>query len=107
MKTEETSVLKAVAGDQHQRAELAQRAGEGEGDAGDDAGQQVGEDDAAEDREAAGAERGRRRLHLAVHLDQQRLHGADDEGQGDEEQGHDDAPSRVKAMSMPNGLSLP
>ena len=37
--------------------------------------------------EAAGAERGGRLLHLAVHLDQQRLHRADDEGQGDEAAG--------------------
>ena len=40
--------------------------------------------------EAAGAERGGGLLHLAVHLDQQRLHRADDEGKGDEEQGDDD-----------------
>ena len=56
---------------------------------GGEAGQQVGEDDAAEDREAAGAQRGSGLLHLPVHLDQQRLHGADDEGKGDEEEGDD------------------
>ena len=79
-----------AAGEEQDRAELAEGAGEGERDAGGEAGEEVGEDDAAEDREAAGAERGRRLLHLAVHLDQQRLHRADDEGQGDEEQGDDD-----------------
>ena len=90
MKTEETIVSRQAAGEEQDRAELAQRAGEGEGDAGGEAGEEVGEDDPAEDREVAGAERGRRGLHLAVHLQQQRLHGADDEGQGDEHQRDDD-----------------
>ena len=79
-----------AAGEEQDGAELAEGAGEGEGDPGAESGQQVGEDDAAEDREAAGAERGRRLLHLPVHLDQQRLHRADDEGQGDEAEGDDD-----------------
>ena len=82
--------LRQAAGEDQDRAELAQRPREGERDAGGEAGEEVGEDDAAEDREVARAERGRRGLHLAVHLEQQRLHGADDEGQGDEHQRDDD-----------------
>ena len=99
-------VLFAAREEQH-RAVLAERPGEGEGDAGGEAGEEVGEDDAAEDRRAAGAERGGRLLHVAVHLDQQRLHRADDEGEGDEAERDDDRRARVSAMSIPTGLFLP
>ena len=39
-----------AAGEDQDRAELAERAGEGQGDAGREAGQEIGEDDPAEDR---------------------------------------------------------
>ena len=96
-----------AAGEEQDRAELAERAGEGEGDAGGEAGKEVGEDDAAEDREAAGAERGGRLLHLAVHLDQQRLHRADDEGQGDEAAARRRPRPGSRRCRSPIGLSLP
>ena len=52
MKTEETSRLVGqVAGDDHERAELADRLRERERDAGEDPGQDVREDDAAERRQ--------------------------------------------------------
>ena len=50
-----------------------------------------------------GAERGGGLLHLAVHLDQQRLHRADDEGEGDEHSATTTA-VRLGEMSIPNGL---
>ena len=43
-----------------------------------------------------GAERGGRLLHVLVELDQHRLHRADDERQGHEEQRHDDADPRER-----------
>ena len=52
---------------------------------------------------AAGAERRGGLLHLAVELDQHRLHRADDEGEGDEEQRQRRRATCVKAMSMPIG----
>ena len=107
MKTEETIGLRQAAGEEQDRAELAERPGEGERDAGGEAGEEVGEDDAAEDREAAGAERGRRRLHLAVHLDQQRLHRADDEGQGDEAAGRRRPRRGCRRCRSRTGCSLP
>ena len=45
--------------------------------------------------EAAGAERRRRLLDLAVDLFHHRLHGAHDEGQADEDQRDDDAERRI------------
>ena len=54
------------------------------------AGTRFGKDHAAEDREAAGAERGRSLLHLPIELVHDGLHRADDEGQRDEEERGDD-----------------
>ena len=53
-----------------------------------------------------GAERSRRLLHVAVELEQDRLDGSDDEREGHEQQGHDDA-AWVKARLMPTGLLVP
>src|SRR5829696_2822195 len=75
-----------VARDQDDRAELADRAGERQRGAAQDRRHEVGEDHAHEDGPAVGAERQRRLLHLAVELDQDRLDGADDERQRDEQQ---------------------
>ena len=91
MKTEETSVSKGMLPEIRISEPYSPSArAKASSDAGEDAGQQVGEDDSPEDGEAAGAERGRRLLHLLVHLHQQRLHRADDEGQGDEAERDDD-----------------
>ena len=59
------------------------------------AGHEVGQDDPPEDRRRARAERHRRLLHLAVELDQHRLHRADDERQRHEQQRHEDRPARA------------
>ena len=57
-------------------------------------GRQVRQDDPAQDRDGRRAERGGRLLHVAVELEQHRLHGADDERQRDEQQGeHDRRPA--------------
>ena len=61
---------------------------------GEDRRPQVREDDPAEGRQRPGAERRGGLLHLPVELEQHRLHGADDERQGDEQQRHDDAGPR-------------
>src|SRR4051794_6407410 len=65
-----------VAADQDHGSEFADRTRECECDAREQRGQQVREDDAAIDRQARGAERRGRLLHLVVELDQHRLHGA-------------------------------
>ena len=57
-----------------------------EAGAGDDRRQQAGQHDAAEHREAAGAERAGGLLHVAVELHEHGLHGAHHERQGDEQQ---------------------
>ena len=72
------------------RADLADRPRERERDPGEDPGQDVRQDDPPEDGELRGAERARRLLHLAVELEQHRLHGPDDERQRDEQQRHED-----------------
>src|SRR5581483_687139 len=53
-----------VPGDEHDRAELTDRARECQGHAGEERRQQVRKDDAAKDRDAAGAERCRGILHV-------------------------------------------
>jgi hypothetical protein len=85
-----------VAGDEDHRAELADRAREREGDAGEQGRQQVREDDAAEDAERARAERRSRLLHLAVELDQHRLHRAHDERQRHEQQRREHTDARER-----------
>ena len=85
-----------VAGDEDHGAELADRARERERDSGQERRQQVRKDDAAEDREPVGAERGGGLLHLPVELDQHRLDGADDERQRHEQERHQHAPARVR-----------
>ena len=59
------------------------------------AGHQVREDDPPERRERARAERRRRLLHLAVELEEDRLHRADDEGKRDEERARATIAARV------------
>ena len=83
-----------VARDEHERAELAERAGEGEAGAAEDRRDEVREDDAAEDGEGPRAERGGGLLHVAVELDQDRLDGPHHEGQRDEQQRDHDAGAR-------------
>ena len=105
MKTEET-VVSGNPPAKRRTSQLAQRAGESEGDAGGEARKENGKDDAAEDREVAGPERGGGGLHLTVHLQQQRLHGADDEGKGDDISATTTA-SESPPGKIPSGLSLP
>src|SRR3954447_24691183 len=66
-----------VAGDENDRAELADPPREAEGGAGQDRRHEVRQDDAPEDGRRARAERHRRLLHLAVELHEDRLHRAD------------------------------
>ena len=54
-----------------------------------------------------GAEGGRGLLHLAVQLEQHRLHGAHHERQRHEQQRHADRRRAVNATLRPNGLSGP
>ena len=75
-----------VAGDQHHRAELPDRPRKPQPGASQDGRHQVGQHDQAKGRPAAGAQRGGRLLHLAVHLPQHRLHAAHHKGERDEEQ---------------------
>ena len=82
-----------VAADEHDRAVLADGAGEGEPGAADDGRGQGRQDDAAEGRPAVGAERGGGLLDLAVGLDEHRLHRPHHERQGDEGQRDDQAPA--------------
>ena len=77
------------------RAELADRAGEGERHAREDRGHQVRQHDPAEDREAARAERGGGLLHVAVELEQHRLDRAHHERQRHEEERERRPPTRV------------
>ena len=80
-----------VAGDEDHRAVLADRARERQREAGRERRQHRRQDDAAEDREAAGAERFGRVLEIALHFEQRRLHRAHHERQADQRQRHDDA----------------
>ena len=85
-----------VARDQHQRAELADRAGEAERDARRGSpGSRFGRMIRRKIVKLAGAERRGRLLHLAVELDQHRLHRAHDERQRHEQQRQHDADARV------------
>ena len=84
-----------VAADQDDRADLADRACEREGDAGEDPGEDVRQHDAAEDTCFARAERPCRLLRLAVELVQHRLHRPHNERQADEDQRHDNTRGRV------------
>ena len=93
-------VERQVPRDQHDRAELADRARERERDAGEDRRQQVREDDAPEDADRPRAEAGGRLLHLAVELEQHGLHGADDERQRHEEQREQRPPPACSATLM-------
>ena len=88
MKTEATSVLNGRLPEiSTSDADLADRARERERDAGEDPREDVREHDAAEDVVSSlRAERARGLLHLAVELEQHRLHRPHDERQRHEEQ---------------------
>ena len=75
-----------VARDEHDGAELADGAGEGEAGAGEDRRQDAREDDAAQYLARRGAEGGRSLFGLRIELGQDRLDAADAEGQCHEEQ---------------------
>src|SRR5581483_9908235 len=89
-----------VARDEDHGAELADRARERERDAREQGRQEVREDDAAEDGDAVRAERRSGLLHVAVELDQHRLHRPDDERKRHEEEAIS-TPQRVKATFTP------
>ena len=80
-----------VARDQHDRAELADGAGEGQAGAGQDRGQDARQQDAAQHLAPGGAEGRRGFLDLRIELGQDRLDAAHAEGQGHEQQGGADA----------------
>ena len=87
-------LVRQVAGDDHERADLADRPGERERDAGEDPREDVREDRCGgRSSSSRGAERARRLLHLAVELDQHRLHGAHDERERHEQQRERRSPS--------------
>ena len=71
------------------------------------AGSEARQDDAAEDREPAGAERRRRLLDLEVELLEHRLHRPHDERQRDEQRGRGTRRCRVLATLTPIGLFGP
>ncbi len=96
-----------VAADEDDRAVLTDGAREGQAGPAGDGGSERRQDDAAERRPARGAERGRRLLDLAIGLDEHRLDRADDEGQSDERQGHDQAPRRRVELRRRSGLFGP
>src|SRR5215210_2728337 len=83
-------LVRQVAADEHDGAELANGAGEAEGCARENRWQQVGKDDPHEGHGRAGPERVRRLFHLEVHLGQHGLNGPHDEGKGDEKERHRD-----------------
>ena len=91
-----------VAGDQHERADLADGTGEGERDPGEDPGEDIRQHDAPEDAELARAQRARCFFRIAVELEQHRLDGADDEGERHEEQREQDRLARQRDVD-PHG----
>ena len=93
-----------VPGQQDQRAELADRAGEGERAAGDDRRRQVGKQDAPEDPVVGSPERGGGLLHLPIDLHQDRLHRPDHERKRHEEQRHDHSHSGVGGVDPNRGV---
>ena len=108
MKTDETSVSKGMLPEIRTsepnspiaRAKASARAGE-------DRRGEVRQHDAAEDRQRPGAERRRGLLHLGVELEQHRLHRADHERQGHEQQRHHDADARERDAEIPSRLLSP
>ena len=87
-----------VAGDEDHRAVLADRPGEGHGDAGEHRGRQRRQDDAQERLQARRAERRRRLLDVEVEVLDHRLDGPDDEGQADEGEGDDHPHGRERHL---------
>ena len=83
-----------VARDEDDRAVLAERAREGEREAGEQGGQQRREDDARKTSAAARAEAGRGLLDLGVEVLEHRLQRAHDERQADEGERDDHAERR-------------
>ena len=88
-------LVRQVAADQHDRAELADRAPEGEPDAGQHRRPQGRQDDAAEDRPRLGAERLGGLLGLALEAHQHGLDRAHHERQRHEQQREHDRDPRV------------
>ena len=92
--------------DEDERPELADRARERERDARQDRRQDARQDDAQEDPGAARTKRRGSFLHLAVQLEQHRLHRSHDERQGHEEQREDD-PGALQADVDGDGRPRP
>jgi hypothetical protein len=82
-----------IAGDQDDRTDLADRAGERHREAGQDAREDVRKDDPPERLELTRPERARGLLHLRVELEQHRLHGPHHERQRHEEERQVDRPA--------------
>ena len=93
-----------VARDQHDRAELADRAGEAQAGAGEDRGQQRRQDDPSQDRERHAPSDAAASSMSAVELEQHGLHGADDERQRDEQQREQDRELRVGEVEAERAL---
>src|SRR5829696_8938102 len=83
------SLVRDVARDEDDRAELTDGTSEAKTNTGQDGGEQVRQHDQAKGRPVAGAERRRRLLHLPVELLQYRLDRPHDEGERDEEERQD------------------
>src|SRR5258707_6119581 len=95
-----------VARDQHERADLTDRARERDRDAGQDAGEDVRQHDAPEHAELTCAERTRRLLRFDIELEQHGLHPAHDDRQRYEQQREDDRLPRQRHVD-PDGRPRP
>jgi len=84
-------ILGAVAGNVDDTAVFAKAPGKGQAKTGQESRSQLGKDDPPEDGKLRRAEHAARLFIGRVQIFQDRLNGADDEGNADEDQGDDQA----------------